>query len=154
MLGSACGQLATYTGPRKKGAQASVLHEAYYNATRYHVSFCSFRFKEDENCQQIADTMQGLDSAWCAMKFDALPTSGYALHTLLTALQVFVRTNSFKDCVLTAANLGGDSDTIAAVAGQLAGAWYGYHNIDDKLIKDLYCKDMIDKYLNPLLITE
>ena len=36
-----------------------------------------------------------------------------------------ITSNSYKDCVLRAVNLGGDTDTIAAVAGGLAGLLYG-----------------------------
>lgn len=37
----------------------------------------------------------------------------------------FERTDSFEACILEAANLGHDADTTAAIAGQLAGAYYG-----------------------------
>jgi ADP-ribosyl-[dinitrogen reductase] hydrolase len=45
--------------------------------------------------------------------------------TLEAGLNLFLQTDSFQDAVLTAANLGGDADTIAAVTGQIAGAYYG-----------------------------
>jgi ADP-ribosyl-[dinitrogen reductase] hydrolase len=41
------------------------------------------------------------------------------------AFWCFWQTDNFNDCVLLAANLGDDADTTAAVAGQLAGAFYG-----------------------------
>jgi ADP-ribosylglycohydrolase len=43
---------------------------------------------------------------------------------LTAALDAFARTSSFRDAVLAAANLGGDSDVIGAVTGALAGAHY------------------------------
>jgi ADP-ribosyl-[dinitrogen reductase] hydrolase len=39
--------------------------------------------------------------------------------------------------VLTAANLGGDADTTAAIAGQLAGAVYGYAGIPERWLEKL-----------------
>lgn len=51
--------------------------------------------------------------------------TGYVLQSLEAALWCFATTNSYEDCVLTAANLGDDADTTAAVAGQIAGAFYG-----------------------------
>jgi poly(ADP-ribose) glycohydrolase ARH3 len=38
-------------------------------------------------------------------------------------------TDSFKDAVVLAVNLGGDTDTIGAMAGAIAGAYYGYAQI-------------------------
>ena len=52
-------------------------------------------------------------------------------------------------CVLTAVNLGDDTDTVAAVAGSLAGAMYGYDAIPrewlDKLIRREYIEEMCDR---------
>jgi ADP-ribosyl-[dinitrogen reductase] hydrolase len=55
--------------------------------------------------------------------------SGYVVESLEAALWCFWNTTNFKDCVLLAANLGDDADTTAAVAGQLAGAFYGESGI-------------------------
>ena len=55
--------------------------------------------------------------------------SGYVVESLEAALWAFARTDSFADAVLTAANLGDDADTTAAVCGQLAGAFYGQSGI-------------------------
>lgn len=55
--------------------------------------------------------------------------SGYVVESLEAALWAFETTNSFADAVLKAANLGDDSDTTAAVCGQIAGAYYGLSGI-------------------------
>src|SRR5699024_500826 len=52
---------------------------------------------------------------------DEIRSSGYVVDTLEAALWCLWVTNTYKDCVLTAVNLGGDTDTVAAVAGGLAG---------------------------------
>lgn len=52
-------------------------------------------------------------------------STGYVVDTLEAALWCFLNTESYKDCVLTAVNLGNDTDTVAAVAGGLAGIYYG-----------------------------
>ena len=49
--------------------------------------------------------------------------------TLEAALWCFLNTTNYKDCVLKAVNLGGDTDTIAALAGALAGLLYGRDSI-------------------------
>ncbi len=55
----------------------------------------------------------------------AIRGSGYVVASLEAALWCFARTDSYRDAVLEAANLGEDADTTAAITGQLAGAHYG-----------------------------
>ena len=56
-------------------------------------------------------------------------SSGYVIDTLEAALRPVWHTGSFADAVLLAANLGDDADSVAATAGQLAGALYGADGI-------------------------
>lgn len=55
--------------------------------------------------------------------------SGWCVSTLEAALWAFQSTENFRDGMIAAVNLGGDSDTIGAVYGQIAGAYYGYGEI-------------------------
>ena len=55
--------------------------------------------------------------------------NGYVVDSMEAALWSFERTGSFREAVLTAANLGDDADTTAAICGQLAGAFYGVGGI-------------------------
>lgn len=54
-----------------------------------------------------------------------IQSGGYVIHTLQAALWCLLNTKDFSQCVLRAVNLGRDTDTTAAVAGGLAGLWYG-----------------------------
>lgn len=56
---------------------------------------------------------------------EEIRSTGYVVDTLEAALWCLLKTDSYRECVLTAVNLGGDTDTIAAVAGGLAGILYG-----------------------------
>ena len=56
---------------------------------------------------------------------DDVKSGGYVLDTLDAAIWCFTTTSSYRECVLKAVNLGGDTDTTAAVAGGLAGIYYG-----------------------------
>ena len=64
---------------------------------------------------------------------DALPSlsqrevfsTGYVLHTLHASLWCLLTTDNYRDRVLKAVNLGGDTDTTGCVAGGLAGVVYG-----------------------------
>lgn len=56
-------------------------------------------------------------------------TDTYALDTLEAALWVLHRARDFRDAVLTAVNLGWDSDTTGSVTGGLAGIRWGFEAI-------------------------
>lgn len=56
-------------------------------------------------------------------------STGFVLHTLQAALWCLLTTSGYAECVLKAVNLGRDTDTTAAVAGALAGLWYGERQI-------------------------
>jgi ADP-ribosyl-[dinitrogen reductase] hydrolase len=59
-------------------------------------------------------------------KEDDIKSSGYTVDTLEAAIWSFLTTASYEEAVVRAANLGDDADTVAAVCGALAGAYYGY----------------------------
>jgi ADP-ribosyl-[dinitrogen reductase] hydrolase len=63
---------------------------------------------------------------------DDIMSSGYTVHTLEAAAWSFLTTESYEEAVIRAANLGDDADTVAAVCGALAGAFYGYLAIPSK----------------------
>lgn len=69
---------------------------------------------------------------------DEVKSSGYVIHTLHAALWCFKNTDNFRDAVLLATNLGDDADTVAAVTGQIAGAYYGMGNIPINWLDMLY----------------
>ena len=58
--------------------------------------------------------------------------------TVPQAIQSFLLANSFEDTIRNAISIGGDSDTIACIAGSIAEAYYG---IPDEMI------DNVKKYL-------
>ena len=54
---------------------------------------------------------------------------GYVVHTLEASLWCLLRADSYRETVLTAVNLGEDTDSTAAVAGGLAGIVWGVDGI-------------------------
>lgn len=64
-------------------------------------------------------------------------TSGFALCSVLTALAIVDCHSRFDEAVVTAINLGGDTDTIAAMVGALAGARAGLLDIPTAWLDDL-----------------
>jgi ADP-ribosylglycohydrolase len=76
---------------------------------------------------------------------DEIKSSGYVVHTLEAALWCLLNTDSYENCVLKAVNLGEDTDTVAAVAGGLAGIYYGYNAIPKKWINQIARLNYIEK---------
>jgi ADP-ribosylglycohydrolase len=76
---------------------------------------------------------------------DEIKSSGYVVDTLEAALWCLLTTDNYRDCVLKAVNLGEDTDTVAAVAGGLAGALYGYDAIPKAWRNTLLRRDYIEE---------
>lgn len=72
-----------------------------------------------------------------------IKSSGYIVDTLEAALWCFLTTDSYRDCVLKAVNLGNDTDTVGAIAGGLAGVYYGIEAIPAEWIEIIPKKEWI-----------
>ncbi len=60
-------------------------------------------------------------------RFEPYPglATGYVVDTMRTVLHFFEATRGFEECVVAVVNQGGDADTTGAIAGAIAGAYYG-----------------------------
>lgn len=56
-------------------------------------------------------------------------------YSVQVAIAAFLGSKSFIDCINRAILVGGDTDTIAAIAGSIAEAYYVYPEIDSRIIK-------------------
>jgi ADP-ribosylglycohydrolase len=61
--------------------------------------------------------------------------SGWAPESMECAFFAFITEGDFENALITAVNLGGDADTIGAITGGLAGAYYGYDAIPQRWIE-------------------
>ena len=60
----------------------------------------------------------------------------YTVSTVACSILIFLKMlTSFKDCIFELATAGGDSDTVGAIGGCLAGVYFGLENIPPDLIK-------------------
>ena len=73
--------------------------------------------------------------------------SGWVVKSLEAALWAFDEANNFEEAVLRAVNLGDDTDTTGAVAGQLAGACWGESGIPAAWRSELARIDMLETAL-------
>jgi transposase len=76
--------------------------------------------------------------------------SGYVVESLEAALWCFSRTDTYRDAILTAVNLGDDADTTAAVCGQIAGAHYGEDGIPPAWREKLAMRNTIESMADQL----
>ncbi|CAF1358294.1 unnamed protein product [Adineta steineri] len=77
---------------------------------------------------------------------DGIRGKGYIVAALEAALWAFWSDDySFEKGALAAVNLGDDTDTTAAIYGQLAGACYGYKELPSDWVKDVYAKTFMEK---------
>jgi hypothetical protein len=53
-------------------------------------------------------------------------------ETVPQAIVAFLESITFEDAIRNAISIGGDSDTLAAIAGSIAGAYYGIHPLAEK----------------------
>ena len=74
---------------------------------------------------------------------DMIKSGGYAVETIEAAVWCLLNTDNLKDCLLKAVNLGHDTDTVAAVAGGLAGLYYGYESIPEDWFEKIQKRNWI-----------
>ncbi|WP_010280846.1 ADP-ribosylglycohydrolase family protein [Bacillus timonensis] len=126
-------------------------HEWSTNACVLYVAIAK-SLLNGENIREILQSING------AEPFNRLPyihklleeeirSSGFVVETLEAALWCVATTSNYQDCVCKAVNLGNDTDTVAAIAGGLAGIIYGFENIPKKWIEELANKELMNKCL-------
>ena len=59
------------------------------------------------------------------MPYEDLLSGGYVMESIHSSIWCFLQRDTYSEVVLTAINLGHDTDTTAAIAGGLAGLYYG-----------------------------
>ncbi len=98
--------------------------------------------------QEAKETYRRL---WRQFMTGMLPTreeirsTPYVVDTLEAALWCLLTTTSYREAVLAAVNLGGDTDTVAAVTGGLAGIFYGPDAIPEEWLTVLKKRDEIEE---------
>ena len=71
---------------------------------------CKFGYDLSRTCDEIRPTYHHVESCQ---------------KTVPQAIAAFLESTDFEDALRTAVSLGGDSDTLAAITGSIAEAFYG-----------------------------
>lgn len=104
---------------------AAILNDALTGQPKEHV----FRARDWDGSEEIAEIARG---SFRHKDRSQIRSSGYVVHTLEAALWAVDKADDFSEAVILAANLGDDADTVAAVAGQLAGALWTSDGIPER----------------------
>ena len=87
------------------------------------------------------DRMRVLVAAYPEFTFRDRPRrenpSGWVVETMQAVLQSLVDVGGFEACLIDVVNRGGDADTTGAIAGMLAGAFYGMEAIPERWLEAL-----------------
>ncbi|TKX68816.1 ADP-ribosylglycohydrolase family protein [Halorubrum sp. GN11GM_10-3_MGM] len=78
------------------------------------------------------DVVAALDPIARGASPGTLETTGYVVHSLQTALHDGLTADSAEEAIVTAVNRGGDTDTIGAITGAVAGARFGASQLPDR----------------------
>lgn len=86
--------------------------EAYKKTIEFVKKYCTESYYEEiDNYRRI------LDGTITSYNEEQIKSSGYVIDTIEAALWSFLTTDSYNEAVLKSINLGGDTDTIAAIVG-------------------------------------
>lgn len=124
--------------------------DAYLNAINEVNEYCRKKNILNQKEQEILAPI--LSGTLINKPISNIHGTGYVVHTLEAAIWILVHSNTYTDAVLTAVNLGNDTDTTAAVTGGLAGMHYGWEEIPPEWLNILVGKDRIEKLIANLQV--
>lgn len=84
-----------------------------------------------------------LDCRFLTAPRDDIKSGGYVVDSCEAALWAFFKTETFAEGACLAVNLGRDADTVGAIYGILAGAFYGYEGIPQDWLDTLQMADVV-----------
>jgi ADP-ribosylation/crystallin J1 len=91
-----------------------------------------------------------LDEQIEVQRLDQIKSTGYIVDTLESAIWIFMNAQHYKEAIIASTNIGGDTDTIGAIVGSMAGIYYGFDSIPsswlDKLQRKDYLIELVDRF--------
>ena len=115
---------------------APAVYKGLHNAKTYYMRNKDFR-------GELKHFDRLYESGFADLPESGIRSGGYVIDTLEASVWCLLNTSNYADCVLKAVNLGDDADTTAAVAGGLAGAFYGIAAIPRKWVDSLQRKEYV-----------
>ncbi|KAL8964055.1 MAG: hypothetical protein Q9183_004739 [Haloplaca sp. 2 TL-2023] len=137
------------THPYPTASEACKIYTKLIASTFSHVlkadlaSFFTCWPYEDSDLKSRLGKYDSLET-WQEVGDEQISSSGYVVHSFKASSWAFFTANSFEAGALRAVNLGDDADTVGAIYGGLAGAFYGLEALPQTWIRDLQAKSIID----------
>lgn len=100
------------------------------------------RFSEEREMTHFARIMSG---RIVSLRPHEIHTSNYIIDTLEACVWTLLTTSSYKEAVLTAVNLGHDTDTLGAITGGMAGILYGAEGIPEEWFEKLVLREKLEE---------
>ncbi|WP_127530586.1 ADP-ribosylglycohydrolase family protein [Paenibacillus kobensis] len=94
--------------------------------------------------QTIAQEISGTEYADLLNGLPDCDPTGFVVDTFRWVIHLLLTSASYEEVVQRAANEGGDSDTIAAISGGLAGLYYGFDAIAERYRKQIIISDRLN----------
>jgi ADP-ribosyl-[dinitrogen reductase] hydrolase len=120
---------------------STAVEDGIYKAIEYYN-------KHDEYADELNYYKRLSNKMFSEISVKDIKSSGYVVDTLEAAIWCLLKTKNYKECVLLAVNLGEDTDTVASVAGGLAGIYYGYESIPEDWLSVIAKRDYIESLSN------
>jgi ADP-ribosylglycohydrolase len=98
-------------------------------------AFADYDFDQDARLRFFR-LLNPVDKIWDTPE-EKIKSGGFVVDTIEATFWCFLNTDNYRDAVLKAVNLGGDTDTTAAVVGGMAGLFYGVDAIPQSWLKQL-----------------
>lgn len=114
----------------KKGTEDAIKYYGQSIENRVQLSYLGRLFELEELRSTPEDLING---------------SGYVVESIEAAVWSLITTDSFEEALLKAVNLGDDTDTVAAIAGGLAGLYYGYEKMPESWLEVIKRREWIEK---------
>lgn len=88
---------------------------------------------------------------WEATAAEEIRSTGYVVDSLEAALWAFFKTDGFEEGAVLAVNLGDDADTVGAIYGGLAGAFYGVEAVPERWIREVQRLELVEEAVQKIL---
>ncbi|WP_282628658.1 ADP-ribosylglycohydrolase family protein [Empedobacter sedimenti] len=127
--------------------EAETIEEAYLNTNFW------LKIYLEENTEYQTESIffeRILNGSLLDLSENEIKSSGYVIDSLEAAIWCLLHSNTYEECILKAVNLGEDTDTIACIAGGIAGIFYDVKTIPEHWINQLARKEDILNLANRL----
>lgn len=123
---------------------AALIWHALQGASKEDIFAAAHRFFQKKSGESPDDALRSVaEGSFMRKEPPEITGAGYVISSLEAALWAFAKADTFAEGMLLAVNLGQDADTVGAIFGQLAGAFWGLPAIPSQWLDSLHKKDHI-----------